>query len=224
MKNLLLVIPIALLVGCPQPVRESSELRKRTQELMASLNEPYTIHGEEIGELLVGECVSVEDGVSITVVLNEEQIYEDDGPPREIKVRLSAIDSPELNGQPFGLQAKQALAKMVFGLQVTVNSVGTDKYGRTLAYVTRGDGCANTKMVKQGFAWRNDQSSDDDELVQLEQQARKAKRGLWAGQSDLDQIPPWLWRERVRSRAKITLSNGEVMTTKQFHDRDEDQE
>ena len=50
----------------------------------------------------------------------------------------------------------------------------------------------NQELVKAGFAWWYRRYAPDDEtLVQLEREAREAKRGLWA---DPDPLPPWEWR------------------------------
>jgi endonuclease YncB( thermonuclease family) len=47
---------------------------------------------------------------------------------------LSGIDCPE-KGQAYGTRAKQAASDLAFGKQVTVQTHGTDKYGRTGADV-----------------------------------------------------------------------------------------
>ena len=56
------------------------------------------------------KVVGVHDGDSITC-LNDDK--------RQLKVRLDAIDAPEL-GQPFGQASKKALSDLVFGKTVTV--------------------------------------------------------------------------------------------------------
>jgi len=57
----------------------------------------------------------------------------------QVKVRLDGIDAPEKN-QSFGTKSKDALAGLVFGKTVTVQSKGTDRYGRTLGVISVGAG------------------------------------------------------------------------------------
>ncbi len=54
--------------------------------------------------------VGVHDGDTITGLTDAKE---------QVKVRLDAIDAPEL-GQPFGQASKKALSEMVFGKSVTV--------------------------------------------------------------------------------------------------------
>jgi hypothetical protein len=49
------------------------------------------------------------------------------------------IDCPE-KGQAFGNKAKQAASALVFGKEITLQTYGHDKYGRTLADVILPDG------------------------------------------------------------------------------------
>jgi len=67
-----------------------------------------------------GKIVSIADGDTVTVLRGTEQV----------KVRLDGIDAPEKN-QSFGTRSRDALAGLVSGKTVTVQSKGTDRYGRT---------------------------------------------------------------------------------------------
>ena len=50
----------------------------------------------------------------------------------------------------------------------------------------------NHKLVKDGWCWwYRKYAPGDTELERLEQDARRAKRGLWA---DSNPVPPWEWR------------------------------
>jgi endonuclease YncB( thermonuclease family) len=69
-----------------------------------------------------GKVVSVLDGHTIEVIHNNH-------PER---IRLNGIDCPE-KGQAFGKRAKQAASELVFGKEVTLQTFGKDKYGRTIA-------------------------------------------------------------------------------------------
>ena len=57
---------------------------------------------------------------------------------RTDRVRLAGIDTPE-RGQPWAERSKQALAGRVFGKEVRINRVATDRYGRTVGEVYADD-------------------------------------------------------------------------------------
>jgi endonuclease YncB( thermonuclease family) len=66
---------------------------------------------------------------------------------------LNGIDCPE-KGQPCGKRAKQAASALVYGKEVTIQTHGKDKYGRTLADVLQPDGTNVTHtLVKEGWWW-----------------------------------------------------------------------
>lgn len=130
---------------------------------------------------LTAKVVGVHDGDSITVLTAAKE---------QLKVRLEGIDAPELK-QPYGRAAKNALSDMVFGREVTLNVIGTDRYDRTLARVLVGEVDVNLQMVKLGLAWRYDKYSKEQALLDAQNAAKAAKTGLWAG---ADPVPPWEWR------------------------------
>ena len=107
------------------------------------------------------------------------------------RVRLSG---PE-KGQAYGQKAKQAASALAFGKEVTLQTHGTDKYGRTLADMILQDGTnVNHELVKDGWCgWYRKYAPMDTELEPLEKSARAAKKGLWA---DPAPVPPWEWRKR----------------------------
>ncbi len=129
-----------------------------------------------------GRVVGVADGDTITVLHNG----------KGERIRLHGIDCPEKR-QPFGKRAKQFTSRLTYGKEVTVEDLGQDRYGRTIGEVILPDGrVLNRKLVKAGLAWWYRRYAPDDQtLKQLEQEARAAKRGLWA---DADPVPPWEWR------------------------------
>lgn len=135
-----------------------------------------------------GRVVGVTDGDTVKVLC--------DG--RETKVRLDQIDAPERN-QPYGSKAKDVLSNLVFERTVRVQSSGTDRYGRTLGTLWIGETDANREMVRMGYAWAYRKYLRDDSLIDVEADAKAARRGLW---SDPDPIPPWDFRKVSRERSK----------------------
>ncbi len=128
-----------------------------------------------------GRVVGVSDGDTITVL--------HDG--KGERIRLHGIDCPEKR-QAFGKRAKQVTSTLVFGKGVTVQVLDRDRYGRTVGVVLLPDGRSlNHELVRAGLAWMYRRYSDDQSLSDLEEEARGARRGLWA---DRNPIPPWEWR------------------------------
>jgi endonuclease YncB( thermonuclease family) len=86
-----------------------------------------------------GPVVSVLDGDTIEVLHNQHHE----------RIRLSGIDCPE-KGQAYGNNANHAASSLVFGKEVTLQTHGKDKYGRTLADVLLPDGTnVNHELVKE---------------------------------------------------------------------------
>jgi endonuclease YncB( thermonuclease family) len=64
---------------------------------------------------------------------------------------------------------------MVFRKQVTIESVDTDRYGRTVTWVCIDGKNLCEELVKNGLAWHYKKYSSDRELAELEIQARKGR-------------------------------------------------
>jgi micrococcal nuclease len=96
------------------------------------------------------------------------------------RIRLSGIDCPE-KGQAYGKRTKQAASELVFGKEVTLQTFGKDKYGRTLAAVLLPDGTyVNHTLVKDGWSWWYRKYAPGDVMLEeLETRARAAGIGLW---------------------------------------------
>jgi micrococcal nuclease len=74
-----------------------------------------------------------------------------------------------------------------------VQTHGQDKYGRTLVDVLLSDGThVNHTLVEDGWCWWYRKyapyAPGGKVLEHLEQDAREAKKGLWA---DPQPVPPW---------------------------------
>lgn len=116
-----------------------------------------------------------------------------------MEFRLAEVDAPEL-AQPYGEQAKRELSELLAGHDgIVLMPFDTDRYGRTVAHVWAGKTHVNAEMIRRGAGWFYAAYARGDALYHVEQEARKAKRGLWA--LPLEQrLEPWVWRERRRSK------------------------
>lgn len=130
------------------------------------------------GQVFSAQVVRILDGD--TVVLADDR-----------RVRLLDINAPELAhdgraAEPYGLEASRYLKSLVFGQWVTLQTgkQPVDRFGRVLAQMyLPGGGWVNGTMVRDGYAHVYtfaDNALYPKELLAYEQQARDAKRGLWA--------------------------------------------
>jgi len=142
---------------------------------------------------LSGRVVGVHDGDTITVL---------DANRTQYKIRLAGIDAPE-SKQAFGNRSKQNLSDLVFGKDVAVEWDKRDRYQRVVGVVLVDGHDVNLEQVRAGMAWwyrqyAKEQIPDDRRLYELaENEARAAKRGLWA---DANPMPPWEWRRSQRKQ------------------------
>jgi endonuclease YncB( thermonuclease family) len=144
-----------------------------------------SLHAEEIR----GKVVSIADGDTITV-LDAEKVQH--------KIRLEGIDAPE-KGQAFGTKAKDKMSELVGEKEVVVRWEKKDRYGRILGDVHLGDRLINLEMVQDGLAWHYKQYSKSKELAEAEEEAQKAKKGIWGDKSP---EPPWEFRKKGREKTK----------------------
>ena len=115
---------------------------------------------------------------------------------RKVHVRLAGIDAPEWD-QPGGLRARQRLTHLLRGKVITVMPLGTDRYGRTLVRIHVDQLDIIHELVRTGHAWVDHRYNRDPALEALEQEARQAKRGIWA-RPKAERVPPWIWRRQQR--------------------------
>ncbi len=132
-----------------------------------------------------GKVVAVADGDTITVLRDHVQV----------KVRLVEIDAPE-KAQAFGNRSKESLSELCFGKTATLADKGKDRYGRTIGRVSCAGVDANAEQVRHGMAWVYDRYVMDRGLYSIQDEARSARRGLWA---DSRPIRPWDWRRARRA-------------------------
>lgn len=160
----------------------------RSRALVFGLSLAAFIHAiayPAAAEQITGRVVAIQDGDTLTVLVNRKQI----------KVRLAEIDAPE-SRQPFGNRSKQSLAALCFNKEARLETQGKDRYGRTIATVYCTGVDANAVQVCQGMAWVFDRyASSNSPLYTLQNEARAARRGLWG---DPAPVPPWEWRRTRR--------------------------
>ena len=143
---------------------------------------------ESDNPVLVGRVTRVIDGDTIEVALSS-------GPMR---VRFDSIDSPEKN-QPWGNEARAALARKLGHQEVALDVVTQDRYERLVAVVGLNDENVNAWLVRNGHAWVYRQYAKDHDYCAWEGEARSAGRGLW-GLPAPQRHAPWEFRAVQRGQ------------------------
>ena len=117
----------------------------------------------------------------------------------KVKVRLVAIDAPELS-QPYGPESADALNKFK-GKFVTVEFKKKGPYGRIIGQVFLDKIDIGLLQVSEGNAWyaakyrsHLPNTEHQKKYYEAEQKAQQLKRGLWA---DDDVMSPWDWRDHT---------------------------
>lgn len=136
-----------------------------------------------LAESFVARSISVLDGDTVLVRRQTGT--------RPMRVRLADIDAPEKD-QDFGEAAKRSLAEMLAGREVRIDPVSVDTYGRLVARLYTDDASVNEKMIRRGMAWEYSLHHGNREYLRLQDEARQARRGLWAQRNPM---PPWQWRK-----------------------------
>jgi micrococcal nuclease len=170
-------------IGDKEPAPRDSSVEKASKAKKTKEKKPLRYL-----TVFEGKVTGIKDGDTFEVLY--------DGQPE--KVRLADIDCPE-KSQAFGRNARQYASDLCFGKAVTVTSTGKrDRYSRIVGTVVTADGInINKELVKAGFAWHYKQYSKNKELSGIEEKARTAKLGLWAGKNP---TAPWQWRKERRNR------------------------
>ena len=146
--------------------------------------------GEAKEEEMKGVVEKVIDGDSI-------KIREEGG--REVhEIQIEGTDAPEAK-QDYGAESAEALRKMVLDRKVRITWTKKDNFGRRLAQVYIGDDHINRNMIRDGHSWHFKRYNQSKELAQLEEEARKAMRGLWGSENPQ---APWDYRKENRSPDK----------------------
>ena len=148
----------------------------------AAVPAPRVLQHTESHHSLYLKVVSVHDGDTITG-LDKDQT--------QFKIRLDAIDAPEL-GMAFGQASRKALSEKVLGKQVEVIVKTKDRYGRTVGHVLLEKRDMNLEMIEAGLAWHYAHYDHNKRLAEAEGEARRNRIGLWR---DPNPVSPWDWRK-----------------------------
>ena len=119
---------------------------------------------------------------------------------RTVNVRLACIDAPESSQAPFGTQARQQLQALApVGSSVELRVKATDRFGRSVAELTRGGRNLNQALVASGVAfvyWQYIAGCDRQTYGRLETEARLKGLGVWGVSGGLTR--PWEFRSGQR--------------------------
>lgn len=175
----------------PPPVAEEEELDEEGS------------NGDAFPEPFWGLVVKVHDGDTIDVQKGEERW----------RVRLYGVDTPEKR-QEYGPEARAFTKHLVGERIVEVRTKTVGPYGRLIAEVCLpGNVRLGRALVKSGCGWwyrrfaRVDDAPEEGEPVSegitlrdLEAEAKRERRGLWAAEKPQ---APWDWRRKdKRKRSK----------------------
>lgn len=142
---------------------------------------------QEIKRLLAGSlhCVvsSIHDGDTLRAECGSERI----------QVRFYCLDAPELAQRPWGLESRDYLRSLIpSGADIRLRLMDTDRYGRRVAEIYKGDTNINLEMVKAGQAAVYSPYCHESGYFTAEALARKKRIGIW-DKPGIQQTP-WNYR------------------------------
>ncbi len=151
--------------------------------------------------LAISPTFSWADNVARVVTVHEGDRLTIRHHGRNETIYLKGIDCPELK-QPYGKQAKHAVAAYVGNGDVVVRGLTRNKQGRVSADVLLHDGRnVGHELLKEGLAWWQPSTSSDGGLEGSEELARASRKGLWA---DSNPVPPWKWKAPKKTARKYS--------------------
>jgi micrococcal nuclease len=127
-------------------------------------------------QTLTGKVIAIKDGDTVVVI---------DAANNQTTLRLAEVDCPEKK-QAFGTKAKQFTSDQVYLKKVKYKVTDIDRYGRSIAKIYYDNNkYLSAEIIKNGFGWQYKKYSTSKLLANLEQEARKNKRGLWLDPSPI---------------------------------------
>lgn len=118
-----------------------------------------------------GVCTRVIDGDTMTVRFAGEK--------RAVPVQLAAVSAPE-KGEPYAKEAAAYLSALLGEGELSLHALETDRFGRVVCRLFRGERDINRAMVLAGFARYHHRYGDTADFAAAEAEAIAAKRGMWA--------------------------------------------
>ena len=119
---------------------------------------------------------------------------------KRLTIRLACIDAPEMAQGAHGQQSRALLTSLApVGSNVTLKVVDTDRYGRTVAEISRGGQSLNLRMVRRGqaFAYRQYLSNcNPTAYLGAERGAEVDRIGVWSSPGGIQR--PWDFRHGRR--------------------------
>ena len=185
---IVLIVLVGLYLRSSRPARQAPpvETNNTRPEAVPAPHVPqHTESHHSDSKQLYLKVVGVHDGDTITGLAEDQ---------KQFKIRLDAIDAPEL-GMAFGQASRKALSHKVFGKQVEVIVKTKDRYGRTVGHVLLDKRDMNLEMLEEGMAWHYAHYDHNKRLAEAEQEARGNRLGLW---QDPNPVAPWDWRASGR--------------------------
>ncbi|MGD2179889.1 thermonuclease family protein [Lusitaniella coriacea] len=124
-----------------------------------------------------------------------EVLFPNQKPALIEKVRLLGIDAPDLQQEPWGKAAKNALTKRL-GQQATIllesDREPIDPFGRRLAYIWHDGQLVNEELIAQGFVLERSRTPNikySQRLSRAQEYARTMGYGIWNPENPLRQTP-----------------------------------
>lgn len=144
---------------------------------------------EDSDRFFWGRVVQVQDGDTITVVRNNEDLD-------LIVIRLYNIDAPE-GDQPYGKQAANKLRRLINKNIIQVEIMQkSDRYGRIVGIVKQDGKDVGRVMAESGLAWVEPRYCKRKKLCNgywaAARRAQNGQDGLWKSKKA---EPPWEWRK-----------------------------
>jgi micrococcal nuclease len=142
--------------------------------------------------------------VTVERVVDGDTLVATSANATKLRIRLTGIDAPEIAhrsdpGQPFGLESRRYLERLLLNRPVRLEMFGPDRYRPILAVAWTGDTNVNVRMVRIGFAevYRGSRcQAYCKELIQAEAEAQRERQGIW---SQDQHESPAAYRKRVGS-------------------------
>lgn len=121
-----------------------------------------------------------ENLIKVSRVIDGDTVELEDGK----RLRLIGIDTPE-KGDCYSQEATNKAKELLEGQEVTLEKdvSETDRYGRLLRYIWKGETLINEQLVKEGYASSYSYPPDikyQDRMVAAQKEARDGNKGLWS--------------------------------------------